>query len=283
MKKLSSSNKWDFKSIQTATNFHYDSLKIIHAEKEVSHSWWFKTAVNEYDFGYADDSHSTLEPGRSEGLCHYVAGAMLLQYGEFFWSSNVFSDTQYKKHFSSIGSNLNYRNYANKAKIGCPTVNRKLTLDLYEKREYGKGAKITTSIYFRDPLIAFLNNSKEDNYIKKPEITFHRRSLYWIKPWKWIRDDKPCIVYGAIPNIGGGFVSHAVIVYGTFDRGNKVLCHFGWSNYSQVILSTSLWNGVWLIGMSKTGNSKLPKKYFEYDDKFYSGPEITNILKELDK
>ncbi|AWX69286.1 putative cysteine peptidase [[Mycoplasma] anseris] len=275
-------SKWKLKMGTPAESYSYDSSKIIKAEKEVSNAWWFKTAVDDDDFGYADDRDSVLPPGRSKGLCHYVAGAMLLQYAEFFWSSDVFSENQYNKYFGSMGNNLKIRNYGNKMKIECPRINTRLTVDLYENKKYGNGAKATTSVYFRDALIGFLNNSEQENYTKKPNVTFHRRSAGWIKPWKWIRDDKPCIVFGLVPGFDGIKNWHAVTVYGLFDNGNKVLCHYGWSNKSQVILSTSLSGQLWLIGMSKTGNDMPPKKYFKYNNNFYSGPEITEILRKMD-
>ena len=49
---------------------------------------------------YTDDIRLgfTKDPKKVTGLCHYVALAMLLQYAEFFYSNDVFSDQQIKTY-----------------------------------------------------------------------------------------------------------------------------------------------------------------------------------------
>lgn len=58
---------------------------------------------------------------------------------------------------------------------------------------------------------------------------------------------------------------------GIQNNGNKLLCHYGWEGYSQILVSSSLSGQLWLLGVSKTGDSKKPREYFYHNGKYISG------------
>lgn len=234
-----------------------------------------------YDFGETDDKElGYTKPEEDEtGLCHYIALAMLLQYAEFFYSKDVFSDKQIEKYITKRTKMLYpeyYPEWTEKYPV-IPKISKELVKDLWQI--YGKGRIRTTSLYLRQVAEYFIHENKS-RYDKKPNVTFHRRSAGWIKPWKWINDNKPCIIYGlTIPNPptvneDKKYIGHTIIAYGYTDNGNKLLCHYGWEGYSQILVSSSLSGQLWLLGVSKTGDSKKPREYFYHNGKYISGVDF---------
>ena len=246
-------------------------------DKEIPYAWWFRSAIYDEEFGYTDDIRLgfTKDPKKVTGLCHYVALAMLLQYAEFFYSNDVFSDQQIKTYILKRQEKRWYKDYPewiNKYPV-IPEISTDLVKDLWQK--YGKGAVKTTGLYLRQVAEYFIHEYG-DRYDKKPNVTFHRRSAGWIKPWKWINDGKPCMIFGlTIPDPETHeYISHAIIAYGYTDNGNKLLCHYGWEENSQVLVSSSLSGQLFLLGVSKTGNDKKPKEYFYHNGKYISGVDF---------
>ena len=253
----------------------------LQVQKEITYSWWFRKAMLRYDFGETDDKElGYTKPEEDEtGLCHYIALAMLLQYAEFFYSKDVFSDKQIEKYITKRTKMLYpeyYPEWTEKYPV-IPKISKELVKDLWQI--YGKGKIRTTSLYLRQVAEYFIHENKS-RYDKKPNVTFHRRSAGWIKPWKWINDNKPCIIYGlTIPNPPSvnedkKYIGHAIIAYGYTDNGNKLLCHYGWEGYSQILVSSSLSGQLWLLGVSKTGDSKKPREYFYHNGKYISGVDF---------
>ena len=250
--------------------------EFLSVEKEISYSWWFRTAIWDEEFGYTNDEKlGYSEEGQGTGLCHYVALAMLLQYAEFFYSRDVFSEEQIKKYIIKRDQRgyAYYPKWSEKYPI-IPEISINLVKDLWQI--YGKGAIKTTSLYLRQVAEYFIHEYG-NRYDKKPNVTFHRRSAGWIKPWKWINDNKPCIIFGTgIPSGDPSKqkTSHAIVAYGYNDKGNKLLCHYGYKQYNQVLVSSSLSGQLWLIGVSKTGNDKKPREYFYHNGKYISGVDF---------
>ncbi|QJG66371.1 hypothetical protein HGG64_01440 [Mycoplasma phocoeninasale] len=235
--------------------------KIIKAQKEVPHAWFFKTLTT--DFGYADPKDFNYHDPWERGLCHYVAAAILLQYGQLFLSQNTFSKQQLEKYYTKPERSKKLNDL-----VGYPTVpkvNKQLVYDLWHK--HGKEAFFTTSAYLVSTIYSLLNVDLAEK--GEYPLYIQRRSAGWIKPWKWINDGKPCVVFGNIPTMDNEKSWHAIIVYGYFDNGNKCLAHFGWENHSQVIMSSSLSGQLWLLGVSAYNGKPTiaDSSYFKYKDK----------------
>ncbi|RBI33836.1 hypothetical protein DRZ74_01920 [Metamycoplasma hominis] len=78
-----------------------------------------------------------------------------------------------------------------------------------------------------------------------------------------------------MPNpIKKGKTGHAIVAYGMYDNGNKLLCHYGWEGYSQVIVSSSLSGQLFLLGMKPNGKVKKTRKHFIKNGIKYSGMDF---------
>ncbi|ACF07542.1 Uncharacterised protein [Metamycoplasma arthritidis] len=245
--------------------------EIIYADVELKHSWWFKTKAE--GFGYADGkSYSEQEkqgyPSYKEGLCHYVGAAMLLQYAEYFMSRDVFGFSGAWKYMESGATNLSKFPES-------PTINKYLVLDLWGR--HANWAIKTTGAYFKSTMWSFLQSDG-----KKPSVYVQRRSMGAIWPWKWIDDNKVFMTYGHVYNPNNGqTIGHSIMPYGYYNKGpNKYLAHFGWEDYSQVIVSQNLQTQVWLIALVQNNPQVKPtlRKHFYYEGKYYTGEEATEIF-----
>lgn len=106
-------------------------------DKEIPYAWWFRSAIYDEEFGYTDDIRLgfTKDPKKVTGLCHYVALAMLLQYAEFFYSNDVFSDQQIKTYILKRQKKRWYKDYPewiNKYPV-IPEISTDLVKDLWQK------------------------------------------------------------------------------------------------------------------------------------------------------
>ncbi|MBD3899173.1 hypothetical protein IEN87_03050 [Mycoplasma hominis] len=276
------------------------NVEMIHAEKEVPYSWWFKLAINNKNFGYQDYStiNARWEKEKEEaklrgdegeakfiqdkidkykcsdteqGLCHYVALGMLLLYAEFFQNYGVFSDDQVKKYFVDYQDSSDYSTFKKYGYPYSPAISDEFVTDLWTK--HGWGAIVTTSSYLKNVAYDFLKKPDLPNFWP---VYVYRRSAGWIKPWKWIRDGYPCLIFGTyMPDpMGRGKVGHAIVAYGMYDNGNKLLCHYGWGGYSQVIVSSSLSGQLFLLGMKPNGKVYKTRKHFIKNGIKYSGTDF---------
>nr|WP_044329561.1 hypothetical protein [Metamycoplasma hominis] len=59
-----------------------------------------------------------------------------------------------------------------------------------------------------------------------------------------------------------------------YDNGNKPLCHYGWGEYSQVIVSSSLSGKLFLLGMKPNGKVYKTGKHFIKKGIKYSGKDF---------
>ncbi|AKJ52544.1 hypothetical protein MHOMSp_01508 [Metamycoplasma hominis] len=111
------------------------------------------------------------------------------------------------------------------------------------------------NIYKKDNLDKFLKREDLPNFW---HIYVYCGSAGWIKPWKWIRDGYPCLIFGTyIPDTWDDQkIGHAVVAYGMYDNGNKLLCHYGWAGSSQVIVSSSLSGQLFLLAIKPNGEIK---------------------------
>lgn len=161
------------------------NVEMIHAEKEVPYSWWFKLAINNKNFGYqdyftisyrwekermkaslrGDEKAEKLIRDKikkykcsdtKQGLCHYVALGMLLLYAEFFQNYGVFSDEQVKKYFVDYKYSSDYSTFKKYGYPYSPAISDEFVTDLWTK--HGWGAIATTSSYLKNVAYDFLKN-----------------------------------------------------------------------------------------------------------------------------
>ena len=289
-------------SERTASETHQidASSEMIHAEVEVPYSWWFKLSNYEENFGYQDyptirrrweyelamaeknndegaakmirekiERFECSDP--AQGLCHYVALGMLLLYAEFFQNYGVFSDEQVKKYFTKYDNLGQYSIFEKYGYPYPPAISKDFVTDLWTK--HGWGAIVTTSSYLKNVAYDFLKKEDLPNFWP---VYVYRRSAGWIKPWKWIRDGYPCLIFGTyIPDTWDDQkIGHAVVAYGMYDNGNKLLCHYGWAGSSQVIVSSSLSGQLFLLGMKPNGEIKKTRQHFTKNGIKYSGMDF---------
>lgn len=103
--KLNSSKK--ALSFTKPTTFYYKdshisstdpAKKLIYADKEVPHSWWFKGLKNK--FGYSSLKEDWDYYSTDKGLCHYIASGILLQYAQLFLSNQTLSTRQLERYIT---------------------------------------------------------------------------------------------------------------------------------------------------------------------------------------
>lgn len=301
--------KINLKNVKNATKQEYKKYNInpiknnfMYADYEVKHSWWFKSST-EYNYGdnvpegsYIDNDLEQNNYWRKYpsyytktgyyrktaiGICGYIAMNMLIQYNEFFNGSGYYSDFEYdkflqfEKNFSNITANNAYYDLYH---YTLPTLRSDFTNYLYQKTWFGGGVgRIWEYKYIADSLI--LNKWKLGNINYK----------YWspvFQTWdhsaSYIRD------YGVPTAIGGNYAyinkntndygGHVIVAYGAYKHDHRFLANFGWTKtYSQVVLYPSNWNDV--IAIKHIKGQPL-KKVFNWENELYSGPMMTEILRE---
>lgn len=180
----------------------YSSSTLIYADNEVPYSWYFKRNLGDF---VANDGDS----------CGYTAISFLLSYNEFFVSSGYFSQQQVEDYITAYhGSNFG---------LGVPKVSDSF---LYV---FGSNPGGATVYQLKTAINNFMSGKNKDYTVKMTNGLFTDVE----KP---IEDGYPCLYGGTFPDMIGGTVDHAVVVYGTYNDG-RVLCHYGWEGYTQVIMS----------------------------------------------
>ncbi|AEI90343.1 putative cysteine peptidase [Mycoplasmopsis bovis] len=238
--------------------FRNFSKEIIKADKEVSHSWWFKTLLD--GFGYTVPINFHYDDPMKRGLCHYIASSILIQYSQLFLSQDTLTKEQQEKYMIKPSNSKD-----NNDKWSYPTgpdFNEKLVYDLWAK--YNSHWFATSARVLSGAVERLLNDGR------KSPIYVHHRTVGAIRPWAWIDSDQPCLIMGKIPlNSQGERDIHAVVVYGYFDNGNKTLVHFGWPGRSQVIMDSSLYWSWTLIALSPINKKPTiaDKSYFMMNNK----------------
>ena len=181
---------------------------IIYADHEVPYSWFFKRNYNQF-------------PTNDTGTCGYVSASMLLAYNEIFKSTGYFSAkesadyiTPYVGSFSPNGWN------------GVPDLS-----DSFPKSVWGKniGSSVPSTVHSAIDL--FMNG---------------KNKLYEVYEYVWkfatitdpVKEGCPAAYFGNIqsPTNSDAWADHVVTVYGYYNDG-KLLVHYGWEGYSQVVMS----------------------------------------------
>ena len=173
------------------------------AEIEIPYSWFFR--LNKTQF-----------PENIDGNCGYVVMSMLLWYADMFESAGYLSAYDYE-NFITVGNG-----------------------------EYGKCVP-TLSEDFIDhyrpnsgSLVPVDAGDLIDEFMVGKEIDYDCKTTIWVFT-KGIDDilaeGIPVGYFGNLPvepNNNKGF--HAITVYGSYGNG-KILAHYGWDGYNQVIIS----------------------------------------------
>ncbi|HBF68026.1 MAG TPA: hypothetical protein DDW20_01730 [Firmicutes bacterium] len=184
--------------------------QIVKADVEVPYSWYFKLNKNNF-------------PENKDGYCGYVAASMLLAYHEIFISSGYFSLAQSSTYLCEHFEELNNNMWSN-----VPSL-----LDSFPKDMWGNDIGSSTPSVIHSAINSFMSG-KDKQY----EIYDFVWKFATIKDP--IKDGVPAIYFGNMPMFNDDNPSqrgnHAIVVYGYFNNG-KLLCHYGWPNYNQVIMS----------------------------------------------
>ncbi|WP_027334722.1 putative cysteine peptidase [Mycoplasmopsis felifaucium] len=253
---------------------------IIYADVEVPYSWWFKLLKT--GFGHA--SVASIEGNDSkQGLCHYVAAAMLIQYNEFFRSAGYFSEKEIEKYVSlpSLSPEKNVFGYLGAPMI--PRVNDLLVEDLY--KIYGNEWIATPASHMSKTISKFLDSKVNKNKTFTPNYSMGWKLWGSIGPWKYINEGAPYMIYSSIlaDPTKNEKIGHSVVVYGYFkaNGGGKYLCHYGWNNHSQVVVSTKALDWTWAIRINIDKKKEIikPRKYFSYKGEYISGVDYGKELR----
>lgn len=184
---------------------------IVTADKEVEYSWYFKW--NKTEFAY--DSVT------AGGSCGYIALGLLLGYHEFFNNKGYFSDTEVISFITKVNGNPNNENIV-------PEIDDSFIQYLYNL--YPKDGTISSDI------MRVMNKFMDGKPIS---WGYYDRYIFFGSAKSQIDDGYPVILFGKLPDINNvEKVNHAVVVYGYYEDDSKLLTHYGWNYYSQVIIST---------------------------------------------
>lgn len=182
------------------TNHSWATL--IYADTEVPYSWYFKRNSMEF-------------VGNDGDSCGYTALSFLLAYNEIFMSTGYFSAAQAAQYITPY--------HGSRFGDGVPVIDDSF---LYEFGSNPGGAN----------MIDLINATNDFMEGKIRRYSIHHTVGLFTDLSTPIEDGFPCIYLGNMPMVSGGTGSHGVVVYGLYDDG-KVLCHYGWAGYSQVVMS----------------------------------------------
>lgn len=175
---------------------------IIYSDYEVDKSWFFKRNDCEY-------------PEIDSNACGYTAVALLLSYNEIFKSTGYFSPAQAAQYITKYqGPDFG---------LDVPKVDNSFIYELSSNPG-------SSSIY---TLKNTINNFMAGKIRRYSLVESHTGYIDIEGP---IDDGFPVMYAGILPELNGGTINHAVVVYGYYDNG-KILCHYGRRNYTQVIMS----------------------------------------------
>lgn len=186
---------------------------LIYADVEVPYSWYFKRNSTQFP-----DNQKNSD---GKGDCGYVAASFLLAYNEIFNSTGYFSTEQSVKYIKSYAGTK-----TNDGWDGVPELIDSFPHDIWGS-EIGESFPWTIS----DAINSFMSGKD-----KKYDIYNY--------VWKFstvtdpVREGVPAAYFGNAPKVdtGNGTIPHVVVVYGYYNDG-KLLVHYGWNNYSQVVIS----------------------------------------------
>lgn len=239
---------------------HYPvSQGTLTADHEVPYSWFFK--LNNSKFA-AENVYKGSETPHWE--CGYVAGALLLSYQEFFKSTGYFNAYEVSQYINAA----NVTSYTNGIPDDIPEIKDDF-LEYFWNLHQGWGSTAST---IKDAVHAFMHASGKNRVYEDYCYTWIGATV--TDP---IKDGVPDILFGNLPapndttyGDGSTMANHVVVVYGYYNDG-KLLVHYGWDGYSQVILTTP--NMLHLGGVYAIYNKSahVHNRYFKKGNLYYCG------------
>ncbi len=202
------------KTSNPSTN-HNPAEGIITADHEVPYSWYFKKNINSFQYNI-------------NNTCGYIAASLLLAYSEIFKCTGYFSAEEAKKYITPYTGIQTYNTKKKEYEWdGVPDFYNDFPTDVWGS-EIGDALPSTID----KAIHAFLKDRNKN-------VQYHNYFYYWkfASITKPIDDGFPAAYFGMLPDPDTNeSISHTAVVYGYFDNG-KLLCHFGWYDHSQVVMS----------------------------------------------
>lgn len=198
-------------------------------------------ATNKYISGYkqiknmiSKSEMSYCSPTGTKGICGYVASAITLAWYDTYKNGKVIDDTTYTTYARG------YKVFAgNPDAYTFSGTGYKMTLS-YNLWHYcspdpnDNGGSYPWTI--RSTINDYLHNHREISSLTAYETLVP--STATMKDY--VDLGKPAILFGKLSKTGTDKMDHAVTVYGY--SGDSLIAHFGWENYSEVVVSGT-WGG----------------------------------------
>lgn len=209
------------------------SDRLVYADKEVPYSWYFKLNIDQFP-------KNTIEPG----ICGYTALSMILGYHEIFSSAGYFSKEESKQYIKPSKGEYGH---------SVPEI-----VDEFPRAVWGKEIGRSTPFDMEVATSQFLSGK---------DVQYSDGDWYWVFSDIRREIDKgaPSIYFGEFRLFDNDDYYHAMVVYGYFEEGDKLLCHWGYDGFSQVIANKRAFynEGGYYTLINKTPHRH--KAYFKSD------------------
>ncbi|WP_230580400.1 putative cysteine peptidase [Mesomycoplasma ovipneumoniae] len=252
----------------------------------LNNSWWFKAKDSVSKLGYIEHQRG---PGKG-GLCEYIAMSLMLEYAETFIASGIFSDEEIARFFdikNNYSNNLSdgvaeHKYYLYKDSSDGTTTYNSLPYQLFELNDKYQDVKYAS--YFTSTLEKFLKGKEIKNHIT---TDYSANFMHSSNPETFLLKNRMPVMV-SFANFGGG---HNIVLYGYDPDTEKYLVNFGWSDYSNLLISKwdiwSFWSmGYWWgfkIDDDYIKNYPPKQKLLSANGEIYSYPEIFEEGLAIDK
>ncbi|MEG7280537.1 hypothetical protein V6B68_03680 [Mesomycoplasma ovipneumoniae str. Black Butte] len=253
----------------------------------IKNSWWFKAKNSYSKLGYIEHRRG---PGKKGGLCEYIAMSLMLEYAETFIASGIFSDEEIARFFdikNNYSNNLSdgvveHKYYLYKDSSDGTSKYNSLPYQLFELNDKYQDVKYAS--YFTSTLEKFLKGKEIKKYIT---TDYSASWMHSSNPETFLLKNRMPVMV-AFANFSGG---HNIVLYGYDPDTEKYLVNFGWSDYSNLLISKwdiwSFWSmGYWWgfkIDDDYIKNHPPKQKLLSANGEIYSYPEIFEDGQEIDK
>ncbi|WP_353289984.1 putative cysteine peptidase [Ureaplasma ceti] len=269
-------------SLSNHSHLYYNKYGKFNITYQVPGSWWFASRNYHEYVGYIDTSY--LGYNYTEGLCEYIALANLMLYEQLFVDSSLFTEQYFNKYFKL---NMYYPDVEDNGpsfkQFDDKHPKDGLVYKLWQNENYK--LNLTNGGWLKDSLLKFLKQENNSEAIHTWECNY-KYGGYW-RAWNSVTHGIPCIL-GSAPldtQSVNSWLNHAYTVYG-YDNPTScflVTMDFGQSDATSVLYSyyVDAWGSYWLELHPKNNfntPSKNLKKYFWWNNNWYTGPQINNII-----
>ncbi|MBQ9457589.1 MAG: hypothetical protein IJU64_03670 [Bacilli bacterium] len=220
----------------------------VNVDHHIDYDWYFRL-------------NSDCHPTNTGVICGYVAASLVLGYLEIFKSSGYFSSSE-SNSYISIHEGTRYPGSIYPWH-GIPEIS-----DSFPTAAWGNGIGTTMIWDVKDALSSFIGTKKT--------YSFYYYLNVFASPTDPIDDGFPAIYMGNMPDYSGQFsgnIDHAVVIYGYSSVTDKLLVHFGYEDYSQVLMSKlGLFNCAGVLAVYNQ-SAHVHKAYFKttVSNQYYCG------------